>query len=426
MTKRSRSVILCGVALLVGSLCGCTPANTNSEPEIQISSAISSDISSNIAPETAVDSASEDNPDFDYKGKDTNFTLVRHISDAERHTAYYPTAKDTVKDEYYDIGRIDIDYLTVFGTDIMNNDTVEITGNGHKIECRDDSQPVFTDRIELNGNKPIFTIDFLDLLQDDNAPYEYYSDLDDLNRCGTAYAVICKDIMPADDETRGEIGAVKPSGWQTQKYDKDVISDLYLYNRSHLIGWQLAAENANEKNLVTGSRFMNVVGMLPYENQVKGYLDANPENHVLYQVTPVFANNNLVCYGVVMSALSCEDYGEGVSYCVFCPNVQPKVRINYTDGSSEQDNSLSWYSEEDIPSAIHETEHVDSESYYEQNAQAIDAADCEFVVNENSKKFHLPSCSDAVKISEKNRRFSNQTQSELEAEGYSPCKKCIG
>lgn len=263
------------------------------------------------------------------------------------------------------------------------------------------------------------------MLVNDDADYEYYSDLDNIGRCGTAYAVICKNIMPT--EKRGKIGSVKPTGWQTTKYDKSVISDMYLYNRCHLIGYQLAGENANNKNLITGTRFMNVVGMLPFENQISDYIKNNPDNHVLYQVTPVFDNDNLVAYGVIMSGLSCEDYGAGVSFCVFCPNVQPMIKIDYATGDNYQ-NGENWYTG-NVPSFINnddsDTEQPEETSYYDQNKLAIDAADCDYVLNENSKKYHRPDCEAASKISENNRRFYNGDTAELEAQGYEACKICL-
>ena len=159
--------------------------------------------------------------------------------------------------------------------------------------------------------------------------FETYSELDSLGRCGVAYANICLEIMPT--EPRGDIGQVKPSGWQTAKYD--CVEGKYLYNRCHLIGYQLAGENANKQNLITGTRYMNVTGMLPFENMVDDYVE-DTENHVLYRVTPVFDGDNLVASGVQMEAFSVEDEGEGVCFNVFVYNVQPGIVINYATGES--------------------------------------------------------------------------------------------
>lgn len=159
--------------------------------------------------------------------------------------------------------------------------------------------------------------------------FETYSELDYLGRCGVAYANVCLDIMPT--ESREEIGQVKPTGWQTVKYD--CVDGKYLYNRCHLIGYQLAGENANKQNLITGTRYLNVTGMLPFENMVDDYVEET-ENHVLYRVTPVFDGSNLVASGVQMEAFSVEDEGEGICFNVFVYNVQPGIRIDYATGES--------------------------------------------------------------------------------------------
>ena len=164
--------------------------------------------------------------------------------------------------------------------------------------------------------------------------FETYSKLDSLGRCGVAYANICKELMPTDD--REDIGSVTPSGWKQVKYD--FISGKYLYNRCHLIGFQLAGENANPLNLITGTRYLNIDGMLPFENLVDDYVDET-NNHVLYRVTPIFKGNELVCRGVLMEGFSVEDNGESICFCVFAYNVEPGVIINYADGSSQLDKS---------------------------------------------------------------------------------------
>lgn len=178
--------------------------------------------------------------------------------------------------------------------------------------------------VELNGNVPYFTDEELS-----TTAFELYSELDSLGRCGACYANVCKEIMPTEE--RGSIGMVKPTGWHTVKYD--CITDRYLYNRCHLIGYQLAGENANEKNLITGTRYLNVDGMLPFENEVADYVDET-DNHVLYRVTPVFSDDNLVASGVIIEAKSVEDKGVGVQFNVYCYNVQPGISIDYIDGQS--------------------------------------------------------------------------------------------
>lgn len=176
----------------------------------------------------------------------------------------------------------------------------------------------------LQDNQPNFDLKDLTL-----EPFEIYSELDHLGRCGVAYANVCLDIMPTG--SRGDIGQVKPSGWQTVKYD--CVDGKYLYNRCHLIGYQLAGENANRQNLITGTRYMNMEGMLPFENMVDGYVEET-ENHVLYRVTPIFEGDNLLASGVQMEAFSVEDEGEGVCFNVYVYNVQPGVVINYATGES--------------------------------------------------------------------------------------------
>lgn len=181
--------------------------------------------------------------------------------------------------------------------------------------------------VVINNNVPYFEDE-----DKQTKSFESYSDLDSLGRCGVAYANISRELKPTEE--RGEIGSVKPSGWNQEKYEGVVNSNPpYLYNRCHLIAYCLTAENANEKNLITGTRYMNVEGMLPFEEQVAKYLDEN-DNHVLYRVTPIFEGNNLVANGVLIEAYSVEDYGEGICFCVYCYNVQPGIKINYQTGDS--------------------------------------------------------------------------------------------
>ena len=187
-----------------------------------------------------------------------------------------------------------------------------------------------TAAIVINNNQPFFKEK--DLTE---KAFEKYSSLDSLGRSGVAYANICKDTMPTTQ--RGEIGAVHPSGWHTVKYT-DRIDGNYLFNRCHLIGYQLAGENANEKNLITGTRYMNVTGMESYENLVAKYVRYK-KGHVLYRVTPIYEGKNLVASGVLMEAESVEDKGEGIRFCVYCYNVEPGVIIDYKSGTSKQDTS---------------------------------------------------------------------------------------
>ena len=183
--------------------------------------------------------------------------------------------------------------------------------------------------VEINDNKPSFS-------DKDKDRVEEYSKLDKLGRCGPAFANVGKELMPTS--ARESIGEVRPSGWHTVKYEK-IIKDRYLYNRCHLIAFQLAGENANERNLITGTRYFNVEGMLPFEIQVADYVKSTG-NHVLYRVRPIFKGNDLVARGVQMEAQSVEDGGEGISFNVYCYNVQPGIRINYKDGSSQPESKV--------------------------------------------------------------------------------------
>lgn len=259
--------------------------------------------------------------------------------------------------------------------------------------------PVYSGReyCEVNGNVPGFVDDELVM-----EAFEDYSDLDSLGRCGTAYANICKDIMPTEE--RGEIGMVKPSGWRTVKYN-GLIDGNYLYNRCHLIGYQLAGENANEKNLITGTRYMNVEGMLPFENEVADYVERTG-NHVLYRVTPIFDGDDLVASGVQMEAESVEDRGAGVSFNVYVYNVQPGVIIDYETGDSEADPDY-VVTENETPEI--KTEHADKDTY---------------IVNTNTGRFHKPSCTSVKQMKESNRLERTTTRDELISEGYEPCRNC--
>lgn len=211
--------------------------------------------------------------------------------------------------------------------DVLPFDLDSLSGSENSVMVSLDSIPAYSGYAytEINKNVPYFQEE-----EYTTEPFESYSDLDSLGRCGVAYANICQELMPTEE--RGSIGSVKPTGWHTVKYP-DVISDLYLYNRCHLIGYQLAGENANEKNLITGTRYMNVEGMLPFENEVADYVEET-DHHVLYRVTPIFTEDHLVADGVLMEAYSVEDAGAGVCFCVFVYNVQPGIEIDYQTGES--------------------------------------------------------------------------------------------
>lgn len=253
--------------------------------------------------------------------------------------------------------------------------------------------------VDVNGGVPFFTLE----QKNDTESFETYSELDELGRCGIAFANIGTDLFPTEE--RGEIGSVKPTGWQTAKYDKSIIKDMYLYNRCHLIAFMLAGENANKQNLITGTRYLNIEGMLPFENEVHDYLELNPDNHVLYRVTPMFRDNDLVAQGVLMESWSVEDNGEGVSYCVFCYNIQPNIHIDYKTGDN--------YSYDNIPEEeLEETEIVDYPVLHT------------YILNTNTKKIHRTTCSAIADMKPQNREETSKPCVVLMDEGYELCGLC--
>lgn len=266
--------------------------------------------------------------------------------------------------------------------------------------------------IILNNNVPFFTEEEIT-----TEVFEDYSELDRLGRCGAAFANICQELMPTEE--RGQIGNIRPSGWHTVKYD--VIADKYLYNRCHLIGFQLAGENANEKNLITGTRYLNVEGMLPWENMVADYV-RETGNHVLYRVTPDFEGINLVASGVRIEAFSVEDEGAGICFHVYCYNVQPGVAIDYATGESWLDEEgqfgdAAGQAEPDIPA-----ESKQSENTAEQEEQT--EQEREYVLNTNTKRFHYPDCDSVSDMKEKNRENFKGKREKLMEDGYVPCGRC--
>ena len=242
--------------------------------------------------------------------------------------------------------------------------------------------------VVLNDNQP----DFADKDFAEEA-YEYYSELDEDGKCGVVKANIGKELMPTEE--RGNIGPVKPSGWHTVKYD--IVDGKYLYNRCHLIGFQLTGENANERNLITGTRYMNTEGMLPFENMVANYIEET-SNHVLYRVTPIFEGENLVASGVQMEAKSVEDDGVGICFNVYVYNVQPGIEIDYATGESRLADEVITKPEPD---------------------KAIT-----YIINVNTGKFHKPDCSGVQDIKAHNKKNYSGTRTDLVEDGYEPCGRC--
>lgn len=343
-----------------------------------------------------------------------------------------------------------------------------------------DNVPAYSDDpyVEINGNQPEFEKSELTTVA-----FENYSELDYLGRCGVAYANVCTDIMPTEE--RGEIGSITPTGWHSVKYD--CVDGKYLYNRCHLIGYQLAGENANEKNLITGTRYLNIDGMLPFENLVDDYVEET-DNHVLYRVTPDFEGENLVADGVQMEAYSVEDNGAGVCYNVYCYNVQPGVSINYATGASTLSASttassvkgdISGNGKLDLYDAIEISKYImgmrtmtsaeqstadynsdGAVNLYDAIAIAkyimnqlpkvttapkvtttvktttttvkttvrtglvtVNPSNAKYILNTKTKKFHIPTCSSAKSISAANKAGAND-RAAIIAAGYSACKRC--
>ena len=239
----------------------------------------------------------------------------------------------------------------------------------------------------LNDNIPEFSEEELTV-----RAYERYAPLDRLGRCGPAMACLGPELMPTQE--RESISEVKPSGWKQASYD--CVNGGNLYNRCHLIGFQLAGENANERNLITGTRFLNVEGMLPFENMIADYI-RETGNHVMYRVTPIFTDDCLVAEGVRMEAYSVEDSGYGICFHVYAYNYQPGVLINYKTGESV-------------------------ESYYED--ATVGTAQNRFVLNVNSKKFHLPECDKTAQIKAENKQTYEGTREDLLFQGFVPAGCC--
>ena len=260
--------------------------------------------------------------------------------------------------------------------------------------------------VEINENIPEFT----DEEKQNTTSFKKYSDLDFLGRCGVAFANVGQDIMPT--EKREAIGMIKPSGWHTVKYP-EIIKDRYLYNRCHLVGFQLVGTNADKRNLITGTRYLNVDGMLLFENQVVDFVKET-NYHVLYRVTPIFKDNELVARGVQMEGYSVEDKGKGICFNVYVYNVQPGITIDYVTGNSEPNTN------------------VDINNDLKNNQNKINITDGNvtttetntYILNDNTKKFHKPTCSSVKQMNDENKKEWNGNRETLLNQGYSPCDNC--
>lgn len=315
------------------------------------------------------------------------------------------------------------------------------------------------DVIVLNNNVPNFS----EAEKKNVTPYEYYSPLDGLGRCGVCYAVVCKETMPTEE--RGNIGDVKPTGWQTVKYN-DLVDGNYLYNRCHLIGFQLTGENANTSNLITGTRHMNADSMLTYENMIANYVRGT-NKHVLYRVTPYFAGNNLLATGVQMEAYSVEDGGQGVSFNVYCFNVQKGIGINYANGDSWviQANNTSTNTNTNSNTTNNNSNNANNNSNSTTNnnsstnnnstnnnssntnnnnttnndtnnnntnstgvsatAPKDSKTEASFILNTNTMKIHMADCKSVNDIKEEHKKSVTSTIEKLKEEKYEPCQNCL-
>ncbi len=322
--------------------------------------------------------------------------------------------------------------------------TTDITASGRRAaesEFSPSDIPAYSGApyVAMNGNIPYFTDDEIT-----DVSFESYSDLDQLGRCGAAFASCGQDLMPT--ESRGDISEVHPTGWRQKQYD--FVDGQSLYNRCHLLAYKLTAENANERNLITGTRYFNTIGMTEFEDMVTDYVKETG-NHVMYRVTPVFTGDNLVADGVLMEAESVEDNGDGVLYCVFVYNVQPGVEIDYATGrnwladdSEEQLAAAQKYmsginyqalvldetkdsttSSTDPTAAAQEGEQSDEGSAVSE-VTAASSQEQTYILNVNRMRFHYPDCAGVADIKEENRKSYTGTRDQLIDMGYSPCSQC--
>jgi len=310
-------------------------------------------------------------------------------------------------------------------------------------------KPVIQERVKSSGKVSLSEIEEYKgipfVLLNDNVPsfsekdfvtssYIAFSKLDSIGRTGTGMACLGKDTLPV--EARGQIGDVRPSGWHTVRYD-DLIEDRFLYNRCHVLGYQLSGDNATPENLFTGTRYLNIESMLFFENRVATYLRENDGNHVLYRVTPVYEEDNLVASGVQMEAYSVEDQGEGICFNAYVYNVQPGILINYANGESERDPH---YKPDGVISAaaaysmLTGTEVLRLEPVSSMSEEAdvrtiptepvANEKETTYILNTNTKKFHYPECKSVDDMKEKNKKSFSGTREDAINAGYKPCKRC--
>ena len=358
---------------------------------------------------------------------DASMVLTEYVSTSSGHSAEFDEKQKKAADVQSD-GRVDAQdasiilsyyaYCSVYDTISMHEFIFGKPETNVKPASIDLSEvPTFTENpyIMLNNNIPFFKAEKFG-----DESFEYYSPLDELERCGVCMACIGEDLMPTEE--RGSIGSVKPTGWHLEKYD--IVDGKYLYNRCHLIGYQLTAENANTQNLITGTRYLNVDGMLPFENQTASYIEKT-HNHVLYRVTPVFEGGDLVCRGVIMEAWSVEDGGAGLCFNVFCYNVQPGIVIDYASGDSYMSETVTTSITTTTTTTIIKKNTTVPETTTVVTTYPVETptdspetpynnqSDYKFIANRKTKVYHFADCSSVKQMNDENKLGFNETAAEL-------------
>lgn len=410
---RFRGVALLISALLAFALTSCTgvsSSDANSAP----------DESSSAAQTMLADTSSEESSESDASGSSAANEGPNAKQDAEAEQAGAEDSSSEAADAEIEPASEDTGTEAV-GTQSTSPSAADNASTSSAMPLTWDSLPAYdgSPYVYVNDGEPTFSS------ADRKAAYgtEIYGDLDKLGRCTDAFAVVGPETQPT--EKRGSIGSVKPSGWQLAKYD--FVDGKYLFNRCHLLGYQLTGENANVCNLITGTRYLNIDGMLPFENAVDDYVDATG-NHVLMRVTPIFAKKELVARGVQMQAESLEDQGDGISFNVFCYNVQPGVIIDYATGDNKAaadapGSKISSDSKKSSSSSKNSSSSSNKGNSSKDNAGTSKSKQ-DYVLNTNTKKFHVPSCSSVKQMADKNREDVKDTRENILNRGYDPCKRC--
>lgn len=391
MKKMKRNALLLSLLLILTCVNGCTVPRT---PSVNGSETIST-------AETTVETTTESTTSAEEKNENDNGSPGKAFPTTEATDTEIATGETTEESASRESSA---------GTEPLSLAASELTSfDPASVPVWDGSSPW----VDINGGTPFFNLENYN-----GESFEYYSPLDAYGRCGTAFACVGTDIMPT--EPRGEIGSVRPSGWHLVKYN-GIVDGNYLYNRCHLIAFQLAGENANPENLITGTRYLNIQGMLPFENKTADYVKSGA-GHVLYRVTPVFTGNNLLADGVLMEGESLEDAGASIRFCVFCYNAQPGITIDYATG----DSSLQEGYTEDTTAA--ETTAAPAETTAPASPATTAAQSREetqsYVLNTNTMKFHRPDCRAVSRMKPENRQDYTGTRESLISQGYSPCGIC--